>query len=97
MKEFITYKQIKETITSTDNVFQMYVLNDGVWKFMGLVSENAKNSLQSETTITNLNSKRQEREILASFSGKTPEEFSLTYLFVKCENAEVSTFKPIYK
>ena len=96
MKKFVTYKQNKETITEQDNVFQMYVLTDGVWKFRGLVSERAKENIQSEETINTMNARYKEQEIFASFSGKPVEETSTTYLFIKCNHVEVSTFKPTY-
>lgn len=96
MKKFETYNQKKEVITENDNVYQMYVMCDGIWQFRGLVSERAKNTLQTGDTIKTLNERYREQEILASFSGKPVEETSTTYLFLKCGYAEVSTFKPKY-
>jgi hypothetical protein len=97
MKEFVTYKKTDEIITDDDNVYQMYIQTDGTWKFRGLVSEKAKNIIQSSTTIDEMNAKYKEQEIFASFSGKPVEETSLTYMFIKCHHVEVSTFKPTYK
>ncbi len=97
MKEFDTYIKIDQTITEGDNVYQMYVCMDGVWKFKGLVSERAKNSIQSDDTINSMNAKYKEMEIFASFKGKPIEETSTSYMFIKCQHVEVATFKPTYK
>ena len=97
MTIFDTYVKIDQTITETDNVYQMYVQMDGAWKFRGLVSERAKNSIQSDDTIKAMNAKYKEMEIYASFKSKPVEETSTTYMFIKCQDVSVSIFKPTYK
>lgn len=97
MSIFDTYIKIDQTISEEDNVYQMYVQMDGGWKFRGLVSEKAKNAIQSEDTIKAMNAKYKEMEIFASFKGKPIEETSTTYMFIRCADVYVSTFKPTYK
>lgn len=99
MKKFDTYIHKKSKIIEEHNVYQMYVQYNGTgsWIFKGLVSENAKNIIQSDDTVDELNSKYEEQVILSTFTKKPIEETSKTYLFIPCKNADVSTFSPTFK
>ena len=98
MKEFDTYVHIQQSITPIDNVYQLFVqINDGEWYFKGLISENAKNTLQSEDTILDMNEKYESQKVMATFTKQSIEKLNKKYMFIPCPNANVSIFKPSYK
>jgi len=97
-KKFDTYKQIKHSITPEQNVYLMFVqVNNGEWHFKGLVSEKAKNTIQSDDTIERMNENYENQKLFATFTKKPIEETKKMYLFVPCPNADVSVFYPVFK
>ena len=98
MKKFDTYIHKQQIITPEQKVYQMFVqINNGEWKFNGLVSENAKNMIRSDVNVKNLNDKYNDQEILSSFTKLPIEETKKSYIFIPCPNAEISIFCPSYK
>ena len=98
MKTFDTYIQKQQIITPDQKVYQMFErVNNDSWKFKGLVSESAKNIIQSDDTINDLNSRYKDQELLATFTKKPVEETKKSFLFLPCPEAYVSIFQPQYK
>lgn len=98
MKEFDTYVHKKQTISPEQNVYQMFVqVNNGEWHFKGIVSEKAKNIIQSNDTVERMNKNYKNQELFATFTKKPVEETKKMYLFIPCPNADVSVFYPTYK
>ena len=96
-KDFKTYERKKQIIKPEDNVFFMYYQVGSSWIFKGVVSKSAKEYIQSDGYINDLNKKFKDEVILASFSGKEIESSKKVYLFVPCPNAEVVTYFPTFE
>lgn len=97
-KDFDTYKQKKHSITPDQNVYLMFTqTNNGEWHFKGLVSEKAKNVIQSDDTIERMNENYENQVLLSTFTEKPIEETKKMYVFVPCPNADVSVFFPTFK
>jgi len=98
MSEFDTYIHLVQYIEPEENAFQMFVqTNKGPWVFKGLVSEEAKNVIQSENTVSEMNANYKSQVLLSTFTKKPIEESQKIYLFIPCPNADISLFKPTYK
>lgn len=95
-KQFKTYTHKSQTIKPEDNTFFMYLQDGNSWVFKGIVSQKAKEYVQSEEYITNLNNKFKDEIILGSFTGKDAETTKKVYLFIPCPHAEVITYFPVF-
>jgi len=96
-KIFKTYKQKNQLITPKHNVFMMYLQDGNAWVFKGVVSKEAKDYVQSENYIEDLNQRFNDEVILGSFTGKDAESTKKIYLFIPCPNAEVVTYFPTFE
>jgi len=97
LETFKTYNRKTQSIKPEDNVFMMYLQDGNTWVFKGLVSRKAKEYIQSDDHLTDLNKKFENEVILASFTKKELKSSKKIYLFLPCNSAEVVTYYPIFE